>query len=172
MIPDTSDIAYQILVMSYLHPEDTMSDIAAKLGYSPLYIINAMEYGIEMKWYNFDADEDKLINKVAMEDVKRVRVGGLGADVSRLEEEILDLLERINQKEEDIAEDKLRAWVYNINPPIVDMVLFLLEDQHVIERYTLTDPEDEDSEYVFITLEGNADKKWGKKQFKVQPNEQ
>lgn len=172
MVSETSDIAYEILVMSYLHPEDTMSDIAAKLGYSPLYIINAMECGIERKWYNFDADNDKLINKVAMEDVRRnANRNRLGEGADRLEEEILDMLERVNQKEEDISEDKLRAWVYNINPAIVDMVLFFLEDQRIIERYTLTDPEDEDSKYVFITLEQNAGEKWGKKQFKVQPSE-
>lgn len=164
MLPNTQELANQLSVLAELHPEMTVSELAAALAISPIFVVNALAVGVREKMFEHDQPEDMIKITSPMEFGKSIDI--FGPEIDRIAEEILVTIENLNVKEEDIEEGKLISWCRGIRPSAVEIALFALERTGYIAKYDLKDPKDEKSVYTFYTLPDNADNFWGLKQFK------
>ena len=64
MLAERNELALQIAVLAKIHPEYTVSELAGAIGWSPLFIINALEEGASMKLFEVDREKDTLELKV------------------------------------------------------------------------------------------------------------
>lgn len=166
MLPTTQEIARQLAVMVELFPDMTISEIASELGFSPIFIINAIAEGERMELIkrtaNYNDDKLELITALDLENN-----GGFlfGEENSRLQREITQLLNDLAEKEEDIEHNQLAAWLRGVRPSGIEISLHVLKQLDIIDSYQLADPKDPKSKYTFYTLMRNSKFRWGKKQF-------
>lgn len=167
MLPTTQEIARQLAVMVELHPEKTVSEIAAELALSPIFIINAIEEGQRMELIqrkgSLEDDKLELISPLDLENN-----GGFlfGEENSRVQREITQLLNNLAEKEMDIEAGQLEFWFRGVRPSAVEIALHVLKELDIIDSYWLADPKDPKSKYTFYSLMRNSKHRWGKKQFK------
>lgn len=160
MIPSTEEIARQIAVMLELYPDKTTSEIAHELAYSPLFIINAISRGVEMKLFYEIKEDDKLIAEERVDYDE-----GFGAEIERVYDEILRAITNANKRENDIEIFQMKHWLMGVRPSATEIAIHVLKQSGIIASYKMSDPGDKKSEYEFLTLRINAEHKWGGKQF-------
>ena len=167
MIPTTQELARQMAVMLELYPEKTTSEIAGELGYSPLFIINAMAEGVAMGLFTNDREADKLTLATPMDyDDEAGQL--FGVDNSRLQDEILRSIVDANETESDIEIGLYKyAWLAGVRESQIEIAIHVLKQIGFVMAYKLKDPADPKSEYEFLTLTSNFGQEWGKKQFKA-----
>jgi hypothetical protein len=172
MIPTTREIVWRIRAISELYPKDTVSEIAAKLGLSPIFIINALDEGEQLEWFQRKRDKKGAVTEV-LEILLPINWGiadhdnTFGPDHRRIRDEIVCAITNANKEEQDIDLGTLMAWCRGINPSAVEIVLESLTKLNVLGAYDLADPKDVKSIYTFYSLKGNATNQWGTKQFKA-----
>lgn len=162
MMPATEVVARQIALVKQLHPEWTISEIARYIYLPQVFIINGLYKGVDMELFTWDRKKDQI------ELTSTDWYGGctLGTDIDALAEAFLTLVQYNNNREEDIALDKLASWCTGINPMGQELAVFKLGIQKKLTSYKLIDPKDKKSEYEFITLPENLEHQWGWKQFR------
>lgn len=166
VIPSAKQIRDQIVKANKLHPDWTISRIASELGYSPLFIIEALHLGEIEGDFKRDEEKDTLVD---VQWPERVSSSELLDD---LYESIHKVVGYFNAKEMDIEEGLMWQWLNGVRPLMIEFTIDDLVMGDKIAKYDLTDPKDEKSVYTFLTLPENKDKQWGRKQFKVAPEEE
>ena len=63
-----------------------------------------------------------------------------------------------------MSAEELSTWLPGASATRLKMFAYT---ENELATYELSDPKDKESTYTFITLKGNEDKLWGKKQFDV-----
>lgn len=169
MIPTTKEIAYQISLLQSLYPEDSISKLAAKLMFSPVLVINALDWGEQAGLFSRVKDEDgKITDYITPGDVPAAKDFDryqLGIENGRIQEEILQSVRLANKDKMDVEEETLKMWCRGIRPTEVEFSLHVLVESGALAKYKLKDPKDKKSEYTFYTLSDNQAHKWGSKQF-------
>lgn len=165
MIPTLREIAIQIAIMHELHPEDTISELAARLMYSPIFVINALDEGERMELFSRVKDEDKIISSSPV-DYSTMMGMELGTENTRIQNEIIRVIGAANSDKMDVEEGTLQLWLRGIRPSEVEIALHVLQQIGFISKYELKNPKDEETKYNFYTLRVNDGQKWGLKQFK------
>lgn len=165
MLPTTKEIAWQIRIVHELYPKETISQLAARLMYSPVFVINALEEGEQRGWFTRDKGKDKLKNalKINYSDLDGDEVG---QENKRLQNEILRVIVLANNDKDDVEDGTLHVWLRGIRPSDIEIALHILEQSEFIHKYEYVDPTDKKSKYHFYTLFIHKGKKWGSKQFK------
>lgn len=164
MIPTTREIAMQIALMHERYPKDSISKLAERLMYSPVFVINALDEGERIGLFVRRRKADKLTGKDL--DYSTMTGSEFGEENKRIQNEIRRTIASANADEMDVESGTLDLWTRGIRPSEVEIALHLLEKTGEISTYTLTDPKDKKSKYTFYTLSINAGKEWGLKQFK------
>ena len=165
MIPTQQELARQIAVMVELYPGKTTSEIAGELGYSPLFIINAINEAERMELLKNDRENDKL-SLVAPVDYEENGGEVFGSENLRLQDEIIRAVSDANAQEQDIELETMKYWCAGIRPSAFEIALHVLKQLGFIVTYKLADPYDPKSVYEFLTLANHKDERWGSKQFK------
>lgn len=171
MIPNRKEIVWQIAIMHELYPKAKISELAAKLMLSPIFIINALDLGEQMEMFQRKRDKKGKVTEVLemllVIDWDAVNGEEFGKDNVRIQNEILRAIGSVNATENDIEDGMLQSWCRGLKPCEIEMALTLLEKQNIITSYELADPKDKKSVYKFYTLAVNIGKVWGTKQFKA-----
>lgn len=162
MMPTTDQILKQLMRASQLHPDFTVSEIAEHLGFPPLFIINALALGEESDALQRILEDDKII-------VAEHAGFDYGDDITRLREEIMQLIQAQNAKETDVETGLVARWLTGVRPLSVELALDAIVKDGQLASYDLADPKDKKSVYTFLTMPENLEHKWGVKQFKDQP---
>lgn len=163
MIPDRRIIANQICKASLIHPDWSVSEIATQLGYSTVFIIDALNYAEDMKFISRNLKKDTLLVKSAF---KKLSSPDFGEDIFALRMAIFRTLNAENLKEQDIEEGLMWQWSNGVRPIFIEIAIDALIGFDAIVKYDLTDPKDDKSVYTFLTLPDHVEHQWGKKQFK------
>jgi hypothetical protein len=170
MLPTLREIAYQVAIMHELHPKETISEIATRLMYSPLFIINALDEGEKMELFSRVKGEDTLIANAPV-DYQSMLGLDFGQENVRLQNEILRVIASANADKNDVEEGTLMNWCRGIKPADIEIALHVLKQVEFIVSYELTDPKDKKSKYTFYSLRINEGNMWGTKQFKTAKKE-
>ena len=166
MIQNAHKLAY--LIKAY--PEKTAMEVIGLFRLSPIDINCAFWCAVEEGLIS-DVDEDSPKAKF----LKSPRMWDFGGEERGLESALTYAFEKLNQKEQDMEENFLASWTTGYTPQDVLIAVKHLIEENVIAEYEIRDTlqnekgEDISSTYIFYTLKENADKKWGAKQFKVDP---
>ena len=166
MIPSANQILDQIVKAHKLHSDWTISRIASELGYSPLFIIEALHLGEAHGDFKRDEEKDMLVDVQGLDRVSS------SAQLDHIYESVRNVVSYFNEKEMDIEEGLMWQWLNGIRPLMIEFTIDDLVMTDKIVKYNLTDPEDLKNVYTFLTLPENKDKKWGRKQFKVAPEKE
>jgi hypothetical protein len=170
MLPTSREIAMQIAVMHELYPKDTISELAQRLMYSPIFVINALDEGEKMELFTRLKDEDKIIASVPVDYTTMMGLE-FGSEQTRIQNEILRVIASANQDEQDVESGTLQMWLRGIRPGDVELALHILQKVDFIVQYDLANPKDLKTNYTFYCLRINEGKNWGLKQFKdLTPN--
>lgn len=166
MMPTTQEITNQLALLIEMYPDKSTSEIAQMIGYSPVFIINAINYGVSIGFFVEDKKSDKIsLTKGFSFTYSDYENAHVGVDIDSVMKNILMLIENLNLKEEDINTDQLMFWLSGVRPSASEIALHILKKTNRIVAYTLTNPYDVKSKYEFLTLPYNLHKKWGSKQF-------
>lgn len=163
MIPDAGQIARQLAILNEMHPKQSIKQLAGRLGFSPIYIINALDEGERMGLFTRNKKNSSIKNhqiELNYQDLD------LGDDITQILMAIERVIGDANDDEQDVESKTLEFWCVGINPAITEMCIYILKEANIIAEYELSDPKDEKSKYTFYSLYGNEQNKWGKKQFK------
>lgn len=164
MVPTTQEIARQLALMAELDVNKTISEMAFELGLSPLFVINALVEGEGMGLFKRSEDNDKLIPSNTLDYADGTV---FGADLTRIQDEMLRAITDANRREEDIETGLFyHAWLKGVRESAITMAIHILKQIGFVTSYKLADPSDPKSEYEFLTLPINVGKDWGAKQFK------
>lgn len=171
MMPTTREIVFQLRALAELHPKDTISDLANKLGLSPIFIINALEQGEKMHLFKRKRDKKGALTEelIVLEPTdwdKAYTDEEFGPDHQRVRNEIIIAVTNANMDEQDLELGTIMAWCRGVNPSAVETMLALLTNTGLLRSYELADPGDKKSKYTFYTLGANVNNEWGRKQFK------
>ena len=166
MIPSVRQILDQMVKAHKLHPDWTISRIASELGYSPLFIIEALHLGEAHGDFKRDEENDTLV------DVKWLDRVSSSEQLDHIYESVRNVVYYFNEKEMDIEEGLMWQWLNGIRPLMIEFTIDDLVMGNKIAKYDLTDPKDAENVYTFLTLPENKDKQWGTKQFKVAPEKE
>lgn len=165
MIPTLREIAMQIAVMHELHPKETISELADRLMYSPIFIINALDEGDKMELFTRVKNTDTLVATSPI-DYSTVMGMEFGTENVRIQNEILRVIGSANNDKMDVEDGTLHLWLRGIRPSEVEIALHILQKMDFVTKYELSNPADKKTKYSFYTLRINEGKKWGAKQFK------
>lgn len=166
MLPTTREIALQIAIMHELHPKETISELAARLMYSPIFVINALDEGEKMELFGRVKGKDTLVSTCPV-DYTTTLGTEFGTEQTRVQNEILRTIASANKDHDDVEDGTLNLWLRGVAPSQVEMAIHILKQLGFISSYELVDPKDVKSKYTFYTLRINEGKDWGKKQFKT-----
>jgi DNA-binding MarR family transcriptional regulator len=155
----------QIAVFHELYPKETISDLAHRLMYSPVFVINALDEGEKMELFSRIKGEDKLIATTPV-DYQTMMGLEFGTEQTRIQNELLRAIASANKDEDDVEEGTLQAWCRGIRPSDIELALHTLQKIDFVSKYELANPKDKESKYTFYTLRINEGKEWGLKQFK------
>lgn len=157
-------IGNEMIVASMVMHTNNVDRIAAVLMYSPVLIINAL-YAAE------DAGKIKYNEKAKTfsiyEDVEpstlSITEHFLGNEPEiDVKEEIVQLIRNLNKDEKDMSAEELSTWIPGSTAERFKIFAYVTPE---LAMYEIADPKDKQSVYTFLTLKGNEDKLWGKKQF-------
>jgi len=164
MLPTTKEMAMQIVVMKEMHPKDTISKLAERLMFSPIFMINALDEGEKLGLFSRIKDEDQLTTVVP---IKYSILMGLefGKENFRIQNELVRVIASANKDKSDVESGTLDFWTRGIRPADLEIALHVLRKVGFIAKYDLVNPKDKDSTYTFYTMRVNEGKEWGKKQF-------
>ena len=167
MIPNTNEILAQLVLLWKIRDESleksesvTMGKIASDLMYPPLFIINALDCGVDLGILKHDYETDKL------ELVKDYEKSNMGKEIGNLIDAIEEKLAHENEKKQDLSLGLIQQWCMGVRPSACELALYQLVANGTFHKYDMTDTKDKKSVYTFYTLSDNKGKKWGKKQFK------
>ena len=158
-------IANEIAIAREVLGTNNVSTIAEELRYTPVLMINALHAGVragklkyDEKRGTVDIQEEVEVEKLALSEDFYDAGNGIN-----LMEEIEQLILNVNQSEKDVSAEELMTWLPGSTDTKIKMIAFT---SGKLTTYELTDPKDKKSTYTFLTLKENADKQYGKKQFK------
>lgn len=168
---ETEKIALQIAILREIYPKENINQLAARLMFSPIFIINAIERGEELGYFVRKKGKkgeltDTLVDGKKLE-YTYLRGDEVGDENYRIQYELLHAIVSANNDEMDIEEGTLNYWCRGIKPAEVEIALHILNKVGAINSYTIADPKDKKSIYKFYSLAINSDKRWGYKQFKT-----
>lgn len=167
MIPSAKQLAAQLVALVEKHPDKSTSEIAAMVGYSPLFIINAISEGEKRKWLVNDMENDKL--SLGEESIDWGEADLFGTENTRIQDEILRLIADKNSKEDDVEVGQLQFWGRGILPAALEIAIESVKKTDLVSSYEVVDPYDDKSTYEFLTLKNHMGEMWGLKQFKKPP---
>jgi len=165
MLPTTKEMAMQIALMHELHPKDTVSKLAERLMYSPVFMINALDEGEQMELFSRIKEKDQIMAVTSL-NYDTLQGSEFGQENFRIQNEILRVVIDANKDEADVETGTLDMWTIGIRPADIEIALHLLKNIGWLVEYTVKNPKDKDSNYRFLTLRINEGKEWGKKQLK------
>lgn len=170
MLPTTRNIVWQLAAMHELHPKDTISELAGKLMFSPIFIINALDMAEQMELLqrkrNKKGGLTEILEEVVPFNWEKLTGSEFGTDNKRVQDEVLRAIAIANADENDVEDGTLQAWCRGLKPCEIELAITFLTRQNIIANYELADPGDKKSVYKFYSLAVNAENKWGSKQFK------
>ena len=164
MLPTTKEMAMQLAVMHDMYPDETISELARRLMFSPVFVINALDEGEKMGLFDRLKDEDKLVTALPINYHTLMGVE-FGPENTRIQNEILRVIVAANEDQDDVEAGTLDVWLRGIRPADIEIALYTLEKMNFIHKYELANPKDKDTKYEFYTLAVNEGKKWGRFQF-------
>lgn len=168
MLAERNELALQIAVLAKIHPKFTVSELAAALGWAPLFIVNALEEGRAMELFEVNREKDTLTVIPSHPLNGEQTLSPMGVELARLTDEILYKVASANKEEQDVSLEQLQwSWLKGLPLAHVELAIEVLVHNKLVEGYQLSDPYDKESVYTFYTLAGgNKDNQWGSKQFK------
>lgn len=166
MIPTSKEIALQIAVTHEMYPKETISQLANRLMYSPIFVINALEEGEKMELFARGGKDNEELKTVNGLNYEMIAGNEFGQENLRIQDEILRVITSANHDKMDVEDGTLMLWLRGIRPNDIEIALHVLKKLNYIVEYELTNPKDEDTKYKFYTLRINEGKEWGAKQFK------
>lgn len=151
-------IANEVIIASQLLHTNNVSRIAEQIGYRPMLIITALYKAGDDGKFTYNKKTDTI--SIA-EDVE---VGSLNCTeaITELSGLIEDFTYYLNREEKDMSIEELEMMIGGVPRLHIEMAIFISKN---LTSYELTDPKDKKSTYTFVTLQENADKKFGTKQF-------
>lgn len=152
-------IANELVVASLVKHTNNVSAIASELGYKPLLIVNALYDGDKLGKFKYNSDKD-LITIGEEVEVEKLSVT---ESLSDLRGQIEKFIGHMNALEKDMTLDELQMFLPGTPELHIRMCVYMSQ---TLTSYELKDPKDKKSVYTFVTLKENADKQYGKKQFK------
>ncbi len=167
MLAERNELALQLAVLAKLHPEWSMSELALKLGWAPLFLINAFDEGSAMELFTVDQEADtiKLVSEHPLGGQENLYA--MGNEVARLTDEILYAIARANKEEQDVSLEQFQwSWLSSVPVAHMELAIEALLFSGLIGKYTMNDPYDENSVYTFFSLVSSVHNQWGSKQFK------
>lgn len=150
-------IANELLLASDLLKTNNVSRIAGEIGYRPLLIINALNYGDDNGKLTWNKKRDTLTPGEGVE----VASLSVSEGVSELRDQIEMFMGYTNRRETDMTIDELGVLLGGTPELHIKMAI---ATSPLLATYELTAPKDKKSVYTFVSLKENADKQWGKKQ--------
>lgn len=162
-------IANEMLLAKEVMKTNSIDNIAAQLGYSPVLIINALYQGerdgklvYNRKQQTLQASEGVDVEKLALGE-GFTTIGDFDVSI-----ELENLIRNLNGEGNDMSAEELMGWL-GISDVRIKMIALVNPN---LAMYELTDLKDRKSTYTFITLKENEGKRWGDKQFKTDVKEQ
>lgn len=152
-------IANEMVIASLVEHTNNVSKLASELGYKPILIMNALYKGELFKKFKYDSKKDIITISEDLE-VEKLAVT---ESLSDLRAQVEEFIGNMNALEKDMTVDELRMFIPGTPELHVRMSIYTSEK---LVTYDLKDPKDKKSVYTFVTLKENADKQYGKKQFK------
>lgn len=171
MLPTTKNIVWQLAAMHDLYPKETISELARKLMFSPIFIINALDMAEQMELLQRKKDKKggltEILETVIPFKWENLEGNEFGTDNKRVQDEVLRAIISANADENDVEDGTLQAWCRGLKPCEIELAITFLTRQNIIADYNMAEPSDPKSVYKFYTLTANFDNKWGSKQFKA-----
>ncbi len=159
----TEEILNLLIAFKEMYPDEKISDLAQKVGASPIFIIDALNYGTANEIIHWDRKEDTL-EVLAEIDICELEFGD---EVALLVDTIRKLVVYENGRNQDINLDQMRYWCLGINGNAVELAIHILKASGQLVSYMLFDPRDHKSRYEFLTQPDNKEKEWGLRQFRT-----
>lgn len=153
-------IANELVVASLVKHTNNVSALASELGYKPLLIMNALYDGDRSGKFKYNSKKDTI---TISEDVE-VNSLAITESLSDLRQQLEQFIRNINALEKDMVIEELQMFLPGTPELHIKMCIYLSNE---LTSYELNDPKDKKSVYTFVTLKENADKQYGKKQFKT-----
>jgi hypothetical protein len=171
MLPTTTNIVWQLAAMHDLYPKETISELAARLMFSPIFIINALDLAEQMELLQRKKDKKggltEILEAVVPFKWENLEGNEFGTDNKRVQDEILRAVASANVDENDVEDGTLQAWCRGLKPCEIELAITFLTRQNILADYELADPGDKKSVYTFHSLATNVSNQWGIKQFKA-----
>lgn len=164
MVPSLKEIAFQIAVMHELYPKEDINELANRLMYSPIFIINALDEGERLEMFTREKGTDKIAYATPL-DYSSMLGMEFGHENVRIQNEILRAVATANKDEMDVELGTLLSWLRGIRMSDVEIAIHILKKVGFIHQYELKNQYADDEEYSFLTLKVNEDNYWGNKQF-------
>lgn len=153
-------IANELVIASLVKHTNNVSALASELGYKPLLIMNALYDGDRSGKFKYDSKKDIITIDSEVEAEKLAVTESL----SDLREQIEQFIYNINLLEKDMSIEEMQMFLPGTPVLHIKMCIYTSEK---LTTYDLADKKDKKSVYTFVTLKENADKQYGKKQFKT-----
>ena len=151
-------IANEMLIAGRILHTNNVSTIAEELGYRPMLIITALYKAAETGKFTYDKKSDTITIGEDI-DLNNLQVTEATSELVELVEQFVTYL---NTEEKDMTLEELMMLLGGVPILHLKMVAFVSKK---LTSYDFTDPKDKKSVYTFITLNENAEKQWGSKQF-------
>lgn len=157
-------IANELIIASQVKHTNSVSALAADLGYQPILIMNALNSGEKAGKFSYIKKKDIII---IGEDVN-IDTLAISDGLADSREQVEIFISDLNDLEKDIWIDELH---HDFIPGLPELHLQIaIHTSKKLATYELSDPKDKKSKYTFITLKENLDKQFGKKQFETKKN--
>lgn len=154
--------AHKITFLVKQYPEHKLSDITKLLGMPAIEINTGL-------WYAKNEGLIDLPGDDVVTFIKAPENWVFGENVETLMDMLLFAFQQLAPEERDMEENYIANWTLGYNPQDVMIAINTLINNGQLADYTLADPDDLKSIYVFYTLPANVDKLWGRKSFKKEP---
>jgi hypothetical protein len=131
----------------------------------------AIWHAVDQGWIVDPAQNEKGDEFAHLGEIQP-QIWAFGKEIAELQIKILLAFKTLEAKETDLQWEFLSNWLMGYAPRDVMIALRQMLASGTLEKYSLTDPEDDKSVYDFYTLPENRKYLWGTKSFKVQPTEE
>ena len=170
----TKTVAENALKFTYLareYPKKKLLELTQLMAMPGIDVNLAIWHAVDQGWVVDPAQNDKEDEFAHVGEIQP-EAWDFGKDVAELQVKILIAFHTLASKETDLQWEFLSNWLMGYAPRDVMIALRVMLADGTLEKYCLTDPEDEKSVYDFYTLPENRIHLWGAKSFKIQPTEE
>lgn len=159
------DNAHKLTFLVKEFPEKTVEEILDLLQMPPIQSNAGFWTAQDAGWLSSVKD-----NKI--EFLKAPEKWQFGDITEGLIDQIEYCFRRLARDETDLEEKWLTDWLTGYPPQEILIAMHYLLDQRILAEYEIIDHNKKlgDSTYKFYTLFENLENRWGKKQFKIDPD--